>query len=164
VFLFIGVGSGWVHLVRRPLTGLLYQPRPIDDECRAVGGMRIVMGNRSTWRKPAPVPLCPPHIPHDLNWARTRAAAVGNRRLTAWAMARPKLCLCYLKSSWMSRHLAHRVFVCSILIIIDHFPPSILTDWSLQQYAMCLLEHRNQNCLKKECWWESISVLLSDFC
>jgi hypothetical protein len=29
------------------------------------------------------------HNPHDLTWARTRAAAVGSRRLTAWAMARP---------------------------------------------------------------------------
>jgi hypothetical protein len=35
------------------------------------------------------VPLCPPQIPHDLTRARTRAAAVGSRRLTAWAMARP---------------------------------------------------------------------------
>jgi hypothetical protein len=32
-------------------------------------------------------PLCPPQIPHDLTWARTRAATVGSRRLTAWAMA-----------------------------------------------------------------------------
>jgi hypothetical protein len=33
-------------------------------------------------RKPAPVPLCP-QIPHDLTWDRTRAAAMGSRRLTA---------------------------------------------------------------------------------
>jgi hypothetical protein len=45
--------------------------------------MRIGKGNRSNQRKPAPVPLCPPQIPHDLAWARTWAAAVGNRRLTA---------------------------------------------------------------------------------
>jgi hypothetical protein len=32
------------------------------------------------------VPLRPPQIPHDLTWVRTRAAAVGSRRLTAWAM------------------------------------------------------------------------------
>jgi hypothetical protein len=50
----------------------------IDDECGAVGGMRIGRENRSTRRKPAPVPLCPPQIPHDLTWARTRAAAVGS--------------------------------------------------------------------------------------
>jgi hypothetical protein len=37
-----------------------------DDECGAVGGMRIGRGNHSTRRKPAPVPLCPPQIPRDL--------------------------------------------------------------------------------------------------
>jgi hypothetical protein len=39
-FLFL-VYSGewdWLHFVRRPLFGLLYQPRMMDDECRAVGG------------------------------------------------------------------------------------------------------------------------------
>jgi hypothetical protein len=82
------VGWDWVHLVRWPLTGLLHLTRMVD-ECGAVGGKRIGRGNRSTRRKPAPVPLCPPQIPHDLTWARTRAAAVGSRRLTAWAMAWP---------------------------------------------------------------------------
>jgi hypothetical protein len=60
-----------------------------DDDCGAVGGMRTGRGNRSIRRKPAPVPLCPPQIPHDLTWARTWTSAVGSRRLTAWAMARP---------------------------------------------------------------------------
>jgi hypothetical protein len=70
---------------------LLYQPRMIDDdEIGVIGGMKIGRGNRSTRRKPAPMPLCPPQIPHDLTWGRTRAAAVGNQRLTAWAMARPE--------------------------------------------------------------------------
>jgi hypothetical protein len=46
--------------------GLLYQPRMIDDDYGAVGGIIIGRGNRSTRRKPAPVPLCPPQIPHDL--------------------------------------------------------------------------------------------------
>jgi hypothetical protein len=36
------------------------------------------------------VPLCPPQIPNDLTRARTRAEAVGSRRLTAWATARPQ--------------------------------------------------------------------------
>jgi hypothetical protein len=63
--------------------GLLYQPRIINDDYRAVGGMKIGRGNRSTRRKPAPVPLCPPQIPHDLTRDRTRAGAVGSQRLTA---------------------------------------------------------------------------------
>jgi hypothetical protein len=44
-------------------TGL---PRMIGDgDCREIGGMKIGRGNRSTRRKPAPAPLCPPQIPHD---------------------------------------------------------------------------------------------------
>jgi hypothetical protein len=82
------VGWDWVHLVRRPLFGLLYQPQMIyDDACGEIGGMGIGRGNRSTRRKPTLVPLRPPQIPHDLTWARTRANTVGSRRLTAWAMA-----------------------------------------------------------------------------
>jgi hypothetical protein len=53
----------------------------IDDECGAVGGM--IIGSGSTRRKPVPVPLYSPRIPHDLTWAGTRAAAVGIGRLTA---------------------------------------------------------------------------------
>jgi hypothetical protein len=46
--------------------GLLYQPRMIgDDDCKEIGGIKIERGNRSTLRKPAPAPLCPPQIPHD---------------------------------------------------------------------------------------------------
>jgi hypothetical protein len=64
--------------------GLLYPPQVIDDgDCGAVGGIKIVRGNRSTRRKPAPVPLYPPQIPYDLPRARTRAAVVGSQRLTA---------------------------------------------------------------------------------
>jgi hypothetical protein len=72
-------------LLCRPLTGLLYQFRTSDDddndddECGAIGGIKIGRGNRSTGKKPTPVPLCPPQIPHDLTQVRTRAAAVGNR-------------------------------------------------------------------------------------
>jgi hypothetical protein len=40
--------------------------------------------------KTALAPLCPPQIPHELNFARTRTTAVGTRWLTAWAMARPE--------------------------------------------------------------------------
>jgi hypothetical protein len=55
--------------------------------------MRIGRGNRSTWRKPAPVPLCPQQIPHNLTWAGTRAAAVGSQQQSVAVL--PKL-----QSSW----------------------------------------------------------------
>jgi hypothetical protein len=62
-------------------TGLLYQPQTIDDgDCGEISGMKIDRGNRSTRRKPAPAPLCPPQIPHDQTRARTRPAAVGSQR------------------------------------------------------------------------------------
>jgi hypothetical protein len=62
-------------------------PAPVDCEDGEFGGMKIGKGHRSTRRKPAPAPLCPPQIPLD----KTRAAAVGSQRITAWAMARPYL-------------------------------------------------------------------------
>jgi hypothetical protein len=42
-------------------------PSPGDYEHGEFGGMIIGRGNRSTRRKPAPVPLCPPQIPHGLS-------------------------------------------------------------------------------------------------
>jgi hypothetical protein len=38
-------------------------PAPGDYDDEEIGGM-IGRGNRSIWRKPAPVPLCPPKTPH----------------------------------------------------------------------------------------------------
>jgi hypothetical protein len=62
-------------------TGLLYRPQMIDDgDCGAIGGMNIDRKNRSTRRKPAPVPLCQLH---DQTRDRIRAAAVGSQRVTA---------------------------------------------------------------------------------
>jgi hypothetical protein len=82
---------GWTYVTRYcghfwPIV----QPQMIDvGDCGVIGGMKIGRGNRSTWRNPAPVTLCPPQIPIDQTRARTQAAAVGSQRLTAWAMARP---------------------------------------------------------------------------
>jgi hypothetical protein len=56
-------------------------PAPVDYDDGEIGGM-IGKGNRSTRRKPAPVPLCPQQTPYAARM-RTRAAAVGNQRLTA---------------------------------------------------------------------------------
>jgi hypothetical protein len=54
---------------------------PSDYDNGEIGGM-IGRGNRSTRRKPAPVPLFPPQTPHA-GRTRTRAAAVGSQRLAA---------------------------------------------------------------------------------
>jgi hypothetical protein len=39
-------------------------PTPGDFDDGELGGMMIGRGNRSTRRKPAPVPLCPSQTPH----------------------------------------------------------------------------------------------------
>jgi hypothetical protein len=71
IFIIIG-GVGLSPLGTAGTSGLLYKPQIIDeDDCGAIGGMKIGRGNRSTRRKPAPAPLCPPQIPHDQTRART---------------------------------------------------------------------------------------------
>jgi hypothetical protein len=62
-------------------------PAPVDCDDGESGGV-IDRWNRSTRRKPAPVPLCPPQTPHAAR-TRTRSAKVGSQSLTAWATARP---------------------------------------------------------------------------
>jgi hypothetical protein len=47
-------------------------PAPGAYEDGEFGGMMVGKGNRSTQRKPAPVPLCPPQIPHDLTGCKPR--------------------------------------------------------------------------------------------
>jgi hypothetical protein len=69
---FIIGGVGLSPLGTAATSGLLYKPQMIDeDDCGAIGVMKIGRGNRSTRRKPASAPLCPPQIPHDQTRART---------------------------------------------------------------------------------------------
>jgi hypothetical protein len=56
-------------------------PAPGDYDDGEIGAM-IGRGNQTTRIKPVPVPLCLPQTPHAAR-TRTRAAAVGNQRLTA---------------------------------------------------------------------------------
>jgi hypothetical protein len=51
-------------------------PAPGDYDDGEFSGMKIGRGNRSTRRKPAPAPPCPPQIPLDQTRVRTRAGAV----------------------------------------------------------------------------------------
>jgi hypothetical protein len=76
--------GGTESLSTAATSGLLNKLQMIDEgDYGAIGGMKIGKGNRSTRRKPAPAPLCPPQIPHGQTRARTLAAAVGSQRLTA---------------------------------------------------------------------------------
>jgi hypothetical protein len=87
--------------------GVLYQPQMIHGgDCGAIGGVKIGRGNRSTRRKPAAMLLCPPQIPLD----QTRAAAVGSKRLTACAVARPMIYLTRI-------YLLHRLYSVEVLLL-----------------------------------------------
>jgi hypothetical protein len=57
-------------------------PGPGDYDDGEIGGIMIWKGNRSTRRKPTPVPLCTPQTQMAVR-TRTRAAAVGSQRPTA---------------------------------------------------------------------------------
>jgi hypothetical protein len=89
-FFFNWCSRGWNQLgpVGTAATNMPIVPAPGDYDDGEIGGIMIGSGNRSTRRKPAPVPLCPPQNPHAVR-TRTRAAAVGSQRLTAWATERP---------------------------------------------------------------------------
>jgi hypothetical protein len=102
IFIVFLVGWDWVSPIGTAATiGLLYQPQMTDDgDYGATGGMKIGRGNRSTRRKPVPVLLCQPQIPHDQTRARTRAAAVGSQRLTAWDMPWPNRCITSATYPW----------------------------------------------------------------
>jgi hypothetical protein len=82
--------GGWIQFgpLGTAATNRPVMPTPGDYNDGEIGGMMIGRVNLSTQRKPAPMPLCPPQTPHAAR-TRTRAAAVGSQRLTAWAMARP---------------------------------------------------------------------------
>jgi hypothetical protein len=89
LFFLIGKLGGEVQLgpLGTAATNRSIVPAPGDYDGE-IGVMMIGRGNWSTWRKPAPVPRCPPQTPHASR-TRTRAAAMGSQRLTAWATARP---------------------------------------------------------------------------
>jgi hypothetical protein len=67
---FFNLHSGGVESKLGPLgTSATYWPIvPAPRDCEdgeLFGGLRIGRGNRSTLRKPALTPLCPPQIPLD---------------------------------------------------------------------------------------------------
>jgi hypothetical protein len=65
-FLIRLIGGGFrIGPLGRSATNWPTEPAPGDYDDGEIGGM-IGKGNRSTRRKPALVPLCPPQIPYDL--------------------------------------------------------------------------------------------------
>jgi hypothetical protein len=59
----------------------------MTDECGAFGGMTNGRINLRARRKTAPVPLCPPQIPHHLTGEQPRPVTMGSRRLITYGKA-----------------------------------------------------------------------------
>jgi hypothetical protein len=80
---------GWdLRLWTAVTTG--YNVHPPDDlSLKSHGGMILTGENRNLGEKSVPLPLCPPQIARGLTRGRTRTSVVTDRRLTAWATARP---------------------------------------------------------------------------
>jgi hypothetical protein len=141
----IGIVAGGVQLgplgtaaTNRPIV-----PAPGDYDDGEIGGM-FGRGNRSTRRKLAPVPLCPPQTPQAAR-TRTWVAAVGSQRPTAWATARPHRLLshyycstyyvfCLLLSSCLaaaakSVHSSSSVLTCLLVGDWLNWESELLYDW-----------------------------------
>jgi hypothetical protein len=88
------MSKGWDHSSEiRPPTGLYFIPRwyRIHEWVRRAY-VECWQGKKKELREePVRVSLCPPQIPHGMTGARTRASGVRGRRLTAWAMALPRI-------------------------------------------------------------------------
>jgi hypothetical protein len=76
---------------------------------------------KNSEKKPVPVPLCPPQIPHGLTLVWTQASAVRGQRLTTWALARPFAPSC-LTDARPLQSLAHFLTVFLRLIITPISP------------------------------------------
>jgi hypothetical protein len=112
IIIIIGIVGGGVKLgpLGTAATNKPIVPAPSDYDDGEIGGM-IGKGNRSTRRKPAPLPLCPPQNPHAAR-TRTRAAAVGSQRLTARATARPVYILLLVRYPHLNSPQEHRRYFC----------------------------------------------------
>jgi hypothetical protein len=77
VFFNLYIGGGIRGPLGTAVTSRPLVPAPGDYDDGEIGGM-IGRGKRSTRRKSAPLPLCPPHNPHA---ARTRTWAADSQQL-----------------------------------------------------------------------------------
>jgi hypothetical protein len=139
----------WVHLVRRPLFGLLYQPWMMDDdECGVIGGI-IGRGNQSTLKKRAPVPLCPPYITYDLIRTRIRVSAVpSRRRLTTWVTARP-----YSRCFWVALNCLVRA-ISTLLLFHAQLHCIALENLISAEYFIQISNQSMETQTKIDCWWK----------
>jgi hypothetical protein len=89
VVFLIGIVGGGVQLgpLGTAATNTPIVPAPGDYDDGEIGGMMTRRGHRSTRRKPAPVPLCPPHACPEANPGRHGGKPATNH--LSYGMANP---------------------------------------------------------------------------
>jgi hypothetical protein len=117
----------------------------------------IGKGNRSTRRKPAPVPLCPPQSPHAAR-TRTRAAAVGSHRLTA-ELRHGQISLYYSTHKNFSS-LPDFQLSTELSRLLHHLPTAKCQSNSLLQLQSLLTSLRGVQ-LYCQIWTDSLSYFFS---
>jgi hypothetical protein len=130
--LFIFLGCSGTESTKCPTV-----PAPDDD------GWLLSRGNWSTLRKLAPVPLCPLKIPHDMSRARIPATAVGSRRLTAWATARPDSTVT-TPSLKLFNNKQHKISTAFLAVSKFAWAFLRLTLWHYVNWALL--------------WWEQLNI------
>jgi hypothetical protein len=135
------MGWDYASVEMGSLTGPLSIPQMIHEWIWSSGGMILTGENRRTWRKTCPSDTFPTANHTRLTWARTWAAALGSRRLTAWAMALPS-----------SGHMS------LILEQSTRTPPPMLTLSSLT------LQPPQTSATYGRVWSGSRQCLIVDFC
>jgi hypothetical protein len=118
-------------------------PAPGDYDDGEFGGMKIGRGNRSTRRKPAPAPLCPPQIPLDQTRARTRAAAVVNT-LTFGTIF-------YISMNYYLQCILYAVFLNDLFAPIISLPRTC-EGWRLWCSSYCVIYSHSVVMTSHECY------------
>jgi hypothetical protein len=125
--------SGWSvteSTITEATTGLLYQPwwwwmmMSVEQSAEWLAGE-----NRSARRKPAPISLSPPQIPHHLTRVWTQVSAMGIRWLHAWVTAPHSNRLTYRISLW-------KVSINDTLLYLDYLT-SLLPPHGFRSVEWC---------------------------
>jgi hypothetical protein len=126
---FIHIMEGGVHTGSTRHVGHFWPivPAPGDCENGEFCGIKIGRGNRSTGRKPAPAPYCPPQIPLDQIRARTRATTMVSQRLTALIKT-----YLYLHIFWCLFYFASAFYLTKLSII------QTIQNWTISFVLLCL--------------------------
>jgi hypothetical protein len=155
----LNLGHPGVLVVKGPAADATGEPQPWGFLCNPVMNTMIIfcpfISNGApverNWQgktevigeKPVPAPLCPPQIPYGPTRHRTRASAVGGRRLTAWAMARSSRCVSSvtvtINTAW---HTTACVYSAHCTILLQGCAKIYILNWHKPGVEWCGVQNK----------------------